>query len=66
MIRIGEVSSLVTCSACGEEVSGNKMYKCYYCGRVYCRECAKEYPTIKTLGVCPDCEEAMEAEEDLG
>jgi len=30
------------------------------------KECAKEYPTIEKLGVCQDCEEAMEGEKDLG
>ncbi len=37
---------------------------CGECGKVYCEECAEKNPTIKSLGVCPDCEEVYETEED--
>ena len=55
---------MATCSVCGREVPKDEAYQCYDCGRVYCRECAEEYPTIEKLGLCSDCEEVME-EEDL-
>lgn len=40
------------------------MRTCYDCGKAYCPRCAEEDPTIKELGVCPDCEEVFTAEED--
>jgi len=33
-------------------------------GKAYCEKCAVADGTIKTLGVCSDCEEVYEAEED--
>jgi len=42
----------------------SQLRRCYDCGKAYCRECAEKDPTIKELGVCPDCEEVFEAEED--
>lgn len=55
---------MAICSVCGEEVSEDTAYKCYDCGRLYCKEYAKEYPTVEKLGLCPDCEEAWEGEEE--
>jgi len=55
---------MATCSVCGEEIVEDRVYQCYDCGRVYCKECVKKYPTIKTLGLCPDCEEALTGEEE--
>jgi Zn finger protein HypA/HybF involved in hydrogenase expression len=41
------------------------LLRCYERGKVYCRECAERWPrTMVELGVCPDCEEVFEAEED--
>ncbi len=50
------------CSVCGREFREDQLLRCYDCGRAYCEECAPR--TIKELGVCPDCEEVFEAEED--
>lgn len=41
-----------------------QLLRCYDCGKAYCPECAEKDPTIKELGVCPDCEEVFEDEED--
>jgi len=45
-------------------VDDDKLYRCSECGKAYCEECAEEDGTIKKLGVCSDCEEVYEAEED--
>lgn len=57
---------MATCSVCGKEVQEDTAYKCYDCGRIYCKECAKECLTMEKLGVCSDCGEIMEGEENLG
>jgi hypothetical protein len=46
--------------------SGGQLLRCYDCGRAYCPECAEKDPAIKELGVCPDCEEVFEDNEDEG
>jgi len=53
----------LNCDVCGEEIE-ESYYRCGECGKVYCLDCAERDPTIKSLGVCPDCEETYEAEED--
>jgi len=40
------------------------LYRCGECGKTYCEKCAVADARIKTLGVCSDCEEVYEAEED--
>jgi len=55
---------LGTCDVCGTEVDDDKLYSCSECGKEYCEECAEEDGTIKKLGVCSDCEEVYEGEED--
>lgn len=52
------------CSICRRKVLETQIFSCYDCGRIYCMRCVEEYPEIKTLEVCPDCEEVFEAEED--
>jgi len=52
------------CSACGRDFPDGQLLRCWECGKAYCPECAEFDPTIKELGVCPDCEEVYEAEED--
>ncbi len=52
------------CSVCGREFPEEQLIRCGECGKVYCPECAERDPTILELGVCPDCEEVYEAEED--
>ena len=52
------------CSICRKEVPEHEITKCGECGKTYCPTCAEKDPTIKKLGVCPDCEEVYEAEED--
>ena len=54
------------CDGCGAEVSDEELYRCGECGKAYCEECAVADGVIKTLGVCSDCEETYEAEEDTG
>ncbi|MEA1905010.1 MAG: hypothetical protein U9M97_03920 [Candidatus Hadarchaeota archaeon] len=49
------------CSVCGYMFLEEQLTRCRECGRAYCPECAERYPTIKELGVCPDCEEIYEA-----
>ena len=53
-----------SCSVCGREFPEERLLRCYDCGNAYCLKCAEKDPTIKELGVCPDCEEVFEAEED--
>jgi hypothetical protein len=55
---------LAICDGCGAEVSDYELYRCGECGKTYCEECAKKDGTIKNLGVCSDCEEVYEPEED--
>jgi DNA-directed RNA polymerase subunit H (RpoH/RPB5) len=52
------------CDVCGEEFPESQLLRCYDCGKAYCPRCAEKDPTIKELGVCPDCEEVFEDEED--
>lgn len=52
------------CSVCGKEVGEEEAIRCWECGKTYCPGCANRDPTIRELGVCPDCEETYEAEED--
>ena len=53
------------CRVCRRQIKDDeKFYVCGECGKVYCEECAEKNPTIKSLGVCPDCEEVYETEED--
>jgi hypothetical protein len=53
------------CRICHRRIEeDDEVYVCGECGKVYCGGCAEEDPTIKSLGVCPDCEEVYEAEED--
>ena len=55
---------LPVCSVCGKIVSDDECVRCGECGKVFCRECAVKDPTLLLLGVCKDCEEVYEAEED--
>lgn len=56
--------SMPRCSVCGREFPESKLVRCCDCGKAYCPKCADDDPTIGKLGVCPDCEEVFEAEED--
>ena len=53
------------CSVCGREFPEAKVVKCSECGKAYCEECASEEPFMSALGICSDCEEFWEAEDDL-
>lgn len=33
----------VTCAGCNNKVNFFVMYRCYYCGLMYCTACAKEH-----------------------
>jgi hypothetical protein len=50
----------INCSECKKTLQPDEVVKCYDCGRIYCVNCAGP----DWLGVCPDCEEVFEAEED--
>ena len=52
------------CDLCGAEVSDDELHECGECGKTFCDRCAEADGTIKELGVCSDCEEVYEAEED--
>ena len=52
------------CSICGKEVPREELLRCGECGKAYCPVCAEKDSTIKELGVCPNCEEVYETEED--
>lgn len=51
------------CSVCGRETRDFEM--CSECGRVYCVSCVRSSRSMCALGVCSDCEEAWQAEDDL-
>jgi len=55
---------LATCDIYGVEVSDEELYRCGECGKACCEECAEKDGVVKELGVCSDCEETYEAEED--
>jgi len=57
-----EEIGIVVCSSCGKECSEENVVYCSECGEPYCEECAEEW---LSSGVCPDCEESWESEEDL-
>jgi len=46
------------------EFAEEDLFRCGECGRAYWDKCAETDGTIKDLGVCSDCEETYEAEED--
>jgi len=52
------------CSSCGSYVPLEGLLKCSECGKTFCNKCAEEDGSIKELGVCSDCEEVYEGEED--
>jgi len=57
------------CDVCSVEVGDEELYRCGECGKTYREKCAVADRTIKDgtvndLGVCSDCEEVYEAEED--
>ena len=41
------------------------MVQCSECGKAYCKECAGGEPSMSALGVCSDCEEFWDSEDDL-
>ena len=52
--------TVVRCSECGKAFPRSRIIRCYDCGRAYCIDCAGP----GWVGVCADCEEVFEAEED--
>ena len=52
--------AVVRCSDCGRVFPKHLIVRCYDCGKPYCIGCAGP----GWIGVCPDCEEVFEAEED--
>jgi len=54
------VKAPLSCSECGRTITDDDSVRCYDCGRTYCLVCAGS----DWIGVCPDCEEAFEGEED--
>jgi len=59
-----ELEENVVCAECGKVFKPDQIARCSECGKAYCEECAEKDETIKTLGVCSDCEEVYEGEED--
>jgi len=53
------------CDVCWEEFPEEQLTCCYDCGKAYCPGCAGKDPTIRELGVCPDCGEVFEGGEEL-
>jgi len=53
------------CSVCGKNISEGKLITCSECGKAYCERCAGEDPSMSALGICSDCEETWQAEDDL-
>jgi predicted amidophosphoribosyltransferase len=58
-----EGESMPTCSVCGKEVPAGKLLVCSECGKTFCEECADT--SMRALGLCSDCEETWQAEDDL-
>jgi len=56
---------MASCSVCGREFPEAKMVQCSECGKAYCEECAGEEPSMSALGICSDCEEFWDSEDDL-
>jgi len=52
------------CSGCGMEFDEDDLLRCGECGKAYCDKCAEADGSIKEFGVCSDCEEVYEGEED--
>jgi len=46
------------------EFAEEDLVRCGECGRAFCDKCAEADESIKEFGVCSDCEEVYEAEED--
>ena len=51
------------CAVCGRDVED--FVTCSQCGKVYCKKCAGSDRSMAALGLCSDCEEAWQAEDDL-
>jgi predicted amidophosphoribosyltransferase len=49
---------VIECSECGVEVPVDEVVYCSNCGAPLCGECA-------TMGLCSNCEETVQREEDL-
>ncbi|MEM2878695.1 MAG: hypothetical protein QXG10_04040 [Candidatus Hadarchaeales archaeon] len=56
--------TMTMCSECGRDVEEENKVKCRECGRVYCEECASNEDSMNEFGVCPDCEEKWESDEE--
>jgi hypothetical protein len=69
-----------TCSVCGKTFPKEKLVECENCGRAYCEgcedfascsECGRTFcgdcadASMRALGLCSDCEEVWQAEDDL-
>ena len=58
----GSFDGMPSCSVCGKEFPSLNLISCSECGRTFCEECADE--SMTALGICSDCEETWQAEED--
>jgi len=54
------MSEIIICTECSKTFDPERIVRCYDCGKPYCLECAGG----DWIGVCPDCEEVFETEED--
>jgi len=41
------------------------LVRCSECGEAYCKECASKDSSMRVLGICSDCEETWQAEEEF-
>ena len=46
------------CTVCGKVISNDVTIHCYECDKPLCIDCG-------STGLCPDCEEVWESEEDV-
>lgn len=53
------------CSACGRGFPDDRMSCCSQCGRAYCEERAEAETSMAALGVCLDCEETWQDEDNM-
>ena len=50
--------AMPVCVGCGKIINSNRVAYCVECGRPLCIACS-------STGLCPDCEEVRESEEDV-
>jgi hypothetical protein len=54
-----------TCDVCGEEFEEDELIRCEECGKAYCLKCAEDDPNLREFGICSNCTESSEEEEEV-